>query len=84
MGAVEGSHIWQELQVLLSLNLPDSAWYLWQATATCWYLDRERLIIAAPTEQSARQLAQTYLPVVRHTLKAIANAPQRVSVVAFA
>jgi hypothetical protein len=64
--------------------LPDSAWYLWQATATCWYLDRERLIIAAPTEQSARQLAQTYLPVVRHTLKAIADAPQRVSVVAVA
>jgi hypothetical protein len=36
---------------------------------------------AAPTEQSARQLVQAYLPVVRRTLQAIPDAPKRVSVV---
>lgn len=81
MGDVEGSAIWRELQVLLSLNLPESAYYLWQATAICCLCDRERLVIGAPTEQSARELARNYLPLVRRTLKAIPDAPASVLVV---
>jgi hypothetical protein len=78
---VQGRSVWQELQLLLSLNLPDDAFYLWQATATCCRCDPDRLVIGAPTEQSARQLVYAYLPVVRRTLMAIPDAPQRVSVV---
>lgn len=78
---MQGPEIWRELQLLLSLNLPDTAWYLWQATAICCVCDRNRLVIGAPTEQSARQLVFTYLPVVRRTLRAIPDAPSEVSVV---
>ena len=78
---MQGSAVWRELQLLLSLNLPESAYYLWEGTATCWHCDEQRLIIGAPTEQSARQLVLAYLPVVRRTLEAIPDAPKRVSVV---
>jgi hypothetical protein len=78
---VQGSEVWRELQLLLSLNLPDTAFYLWQATAICCVCDAHRLVIGAPTEQSARQLVQNYLPVVRRTLQAIPDAPTSVSVV---
>ncbi len=78
---MQGSAVWRELQVLLSLNLPESAYSLWLATASCCACDTEHLVIGAPTEQSARQLAQNYLPVVRRTLKAIPDAPAHVSVV---
>jgi hypothetical protein len=78
---VQGSSVWRELQLLLSLNLPDTAYYLWQATAICCVCDAQRLVIGAPTEQSARQLVQAYLPVVRRTLQAIPDAPTSVSVV---
>ena len=81
MDLVEGTQVWRELQLLLSLNLPDDAYYLWQATATCCAIDAERLVIGAPTEQSARQLVYAYLPVVRRTLQAIPHAPTSVSVV---
>ncbi len=62
---MQGSAVWRELQLLLSLNLPESAYYLWEGTATCYHCDDQRLVIGAPTEQSARQLVQAYLPVVR-------------------
>jgi hypothetical protein len=78
---VQGSAVWKELQLLLSLNLPDTAFYVWEGTATCCRCDAQRLVIGAPTEQSARQLVHTYLPVVRRTLEAIPDAPKRVSVV---
>ena len=78
---MQGSTVWRELQLLLSLNLPDTAYYLWQATATCCVCDAQRLVIGAPTEQSARQLVLAYLPVVRRTLEAIQDAPRSVSVV---
>ncbi|TMG41561.1 MAG: hypothetical protein E6H92_00270 [Chloroflexi bacterium] len=78
---MQGSTVWRELQLLLSLNLPDTAYYLWQATATCYVCDAQRLVIGAPTEQSARQLVLAYLPVVRRTLEAIPDAPRSVSVV---
>ncbi len=78
---MQGSPVWRELQLLLSLNLPDTAFYLWQATAICCVCDAQRLVIGAPTEQSARQLVQAYLPVVRRTLQAIPDAPTSVSVV---
>lgn len=81
MVPVQGSEVWRELQLLLSLNLPDSAYYLWSATAVCCVCDRTRLVIGAPTEQSARQLVYAYLPVVRRTLRAIPDAPSDVSVV---
>jgi hypothetical protein len=73
--------VWKELQLLLSLNLPDTAFYLWEGTAICCRCDDRDLVIGAPTEQSARQLVQAYLPVVRRTLEAIPDAPKRVSVV---
>jgi hypothetical protein len=78
---MQGSAVWRELQLLLSLNLPESAYYLWEGTATCCRCDEQRLVIGAPTEQSARQLVLAYLPVVRATLAAIPDAPKRVSVV---
>src|SRR2546430_9071398 len=78
---MQGSAVWKELQLLLSLNLPDTAYYLWEGTATCCHCDDQRLVIGAPTEQSARQLVQAYLPVVRRTLEAIPDAPKRVQVV---
>ena len=78
---MQGTQVWRELQLLLSLNLPDTAWYLWQATAVCCACDAKRLVIGAPTEQSARQLVQAYLPVVRRTLRAIPDAPSDVCVV---
>ncbi len=78
---MQGSAVWRELQLLLSLNLPDTAYYLWQATAVCCLCDGRRLVIGAPTEQSARQLVQNYLPLVRRTLRAIPDAPTSVSVV---
>lgn len=78
---MQGSAVWRELQLLLSLNLPDTAYYLWQATAICCVCDAQRLVIGAPTEQSARQLVLAYLPVVRRTLEAIPDAPRSVSVV---
>jgi len=78
---VQGSAVWKELQLLLSLNLPDTAFYVWEGTATCRRCDEQRLVIGAPTEQSARQLVHAYLPVVRRTLEAIPDAPKRVSVV---
>ena len=78
---MQGTQVWRELQLLLSLNLPETAWYLWQATAICCVCDAQRLVIGAPTEQSARQLVQAYLPVVRRTLRAIPDAPSDVSVV---
>ena len=81
LGLMQGSAVWRELQLLLSLNLPDTAYYLWEGTATCCHCDDQRLVIGAPTEQSARQLVQAYLPVVRRTLQAIPHAPKRVSVV---
>ena len=73
--------VWKELQLLLRLNLPDTAYYLWEGTAICCHCDDQNLVIGAPTEQSARQLVQAYLPVVRRTLEAIPDAPKRVSVV---
>jgi hypothetical protein len=73
--------VWKELQLLMSLNLPDTAYYLWEGTATCWHCDDQDLVIGAPTEQSARQLVQAYLPVVRRSLAAIPDAPKHVSVV---
>src|SRR5207245_8504708 len=78
---MQGRAVWKELQLLLSLNLPDTAYYLWEGTATCCHCDDQRLVIGAPTEQSARQLVQAYLPVVRRTLQAIPDAPKRVQVV---
>ena len=78
---MQGSAVWKELQLLLSLNLPDTAYYLWEGTATCCHCDDQRLVIGAPTEQSARQLVPAYLPVVRRTLEAIPDAPKRVQVV---
>jgi hypothetical protein len=78
---MQGGAVWKELQLLLSLNLPDTAYYLWEGTATCCHCDDQWLVIGAPTEQSARQLVQAYLPVVRRTLQAIPDAPKRVSVV---
>jgi len=72
---MQGSAVWRELQLLLSLNLPESAYYLWEGTATCCACDDQRLVIVSPTEQSARQLVQAYLPVVRRTLQAIPDAP---------
>lgn len=78
---MQGTAVWRELQLLLSLNLPDTAFYLWEGTATCCLCDEHRLVIGAPTEQSARQLVQAYLPVVRRTLEAIPDAPRSVSVV---
>ena len=78
---MQGSAVWKELQLLLSLNLPDDAYYVWEGTATCRRCDAQRLVIAAPTEQSARQLVHAYLPVVQRTLEAIPDAPKRVSVV---
>ena len=78
---MQGSAVWRELQLLLSLNLPESAYYLWKGTAICCHCDDQHLVIGAPTEQSARQLVQAYLPVVRRTLEAIPDAPKRVSVV---
>src|SRR5437879_12849274 len=79
---MQGGAVWRELQLLLSLNLPDTAYYLWEGTAVCCHCDEQRLVIGAPTEQSARQLVQAYLPVVRRTLQAIPDAPKRVSGVA--
>src|SRR4029077_5518255 len=79
--AMQGGAVWKELQLLLSLNLPATAYYLWEGTATGFPCDDQRLVIGAPTEQSARQLVQAYLPVVRRTLQAIPDAPKRVSVV---
>jgi hypothetical protein len=82
MVAMQGTRgVWKELQLLLSLNLPDTAFYLWEGTATCCHCDEQNLVIGAPTEQSARQLIQAYLPVVRRTLEAIPDAPKHVSVV---
>src|SRR5438309_9944258 len=78
---MQGRAVWKELQLLLSLNLPDTAYYLWEGTATCCHCDDQRLVIGAPTEQSARQLVQAYLPVVRRTLQASPGAPKRVAVV---
>ncbi|HYM49311.1 MAG TPA: hypothetical protein VET65_01950 [Candidatus Limnocylindrales bacterium] len=78
---MQGREVWRELQLLLSLNLPDEAWYQWRATAVCCACDDERLVIGAPTEQSARQLVVAYLPVVRRTLRAIPDAPSDVRVV---
>ena len=78
---MQGRAVWKELQLLLSLNLPDTAFYLWEGTAVCCRCDDHDLVIGAPTEQSARQLVQAYLPVVRRTLKAIPDAPKHVSVV---
>jgi hypothetical protein len=78
---MQGQAVWQELQLLLSLNLPETAYYLWEGTASFYHCDEQRLVIGAPTEQSARQLVQAYLPVVRRTLEAIPDAPKRVSVV---
>src|SRR6266566_526632 len=78
---MQGMAVWRELQLLLSLNLPESAYYVWEGTAICCHCDDQRLVIGAPTEQSARQLVQAYLPVVRRTLQAIPDAPKRVSVV---
>ncbi len=78
---MQGTAVWRELQLLLSLNLPESAYYVWEGTAICCHCDDQRLVIGAPTEQSARQLVQAYLPVVRRTLQAIPDAPKRVSVV---
>jgi hypothetical protein len=78
---VQGPQVWRELQLLLSLNLPDTAYSIWQATATCCRCDEQRLVIGAPTEQSARQLVIAYMPVVRRTLQAIPDAPRSVQVV---
>src|SRR5260370_3238998 len=80
IGAMQGTAVWKELQLLLSLNLPDTAYYLWEGTATCYHCDEQRLVIGAPTEQSARQLVQAYPPVVRRTLEAIPDPPKRASV----
>src|SRR2546429_8812572 len=78
---MQGTAVWRELQLLLSLNLPESAYYVWEGTAICCHCDDQRLVIGAPTEQSARHLVQAYLPVVRWILQAIPDAPKRVSVV---
>ena len=32
-----GGAVWTELQLLLSLNLPDTAYYLWEGTASCYH-----------------------------------------------
>ena len=40
---MQGSAVWKELQLLLSLNLPDTAYYLWEGTATCCHCDEQRL-----------------------------------------
>ena len=78
---MQGTQVWRELQLLLSLNLPETAWYLWQASAICCVCDAQRLVSGAPTEQFSRQLVQAYIPVVRRTQRAIPDAPSDVSVV---
>src|SRR2546430_4659359 len=80
LGAMQGSAVWRELQLLFSLNLPDTAYYLWEGTATCCHCDEQRLVIGAPTQPSAPQLGQAHLPGVRPPPPADPASPKRRSV----